>query len=336
MRYIVLLLVFVIGVSFQTNYKRNWNEDTPLSEVLLSLGDSKPDHFVENPSEEKIQQGKDLFTKGFVLIDGKKSKLQSKNFRCTHCHNHVQEDPDLRKSEPETRLTYAVNEQLPFLQGTTMFGVYNRESWYNDDYVKKYGDMVKPANKSLKESIQLCATECSQGRALEEWEMEAMLAYFWSIQIKLGDLKLTEDLMQELIAYEAGKKANKRLIQELKRYYLQKSPATFEKMPSSKRKGYEYEGNTERGKAIYDLSCRHCHKPGGSAKYLTLDYSKLTFQFLNRKIDSKGRFSIYNAIRKGTYAHTGHRPYMPLYPLQRMSNQQVEDLRSYIEQEANK
>ncbi|RMF22347.1 MAG: cytochrome c, partial [Bacteroidetes bacterium] len=35
----------------------------------------------------------------------------------------------------------------------------------------------------------------------------------------------------------------------------------------------------------------------------------------------------------GTYAIPGHKPYMPHYPLERMSKQQVEDLRAYIEQQ---
>ena len=48
-------------------------------------------------------------------------------------------------------------------RGTTFYGITNRETWYNDDYYKKYGDLVKPANENLVEAVQLCAMECSQG-----------------------------------------------------------------------------------------------------------------------------------------------------------------------------
>ena len=64
----------------------------------------------------------------------------SKYYVCTTCHNLEIEDPDLRVSDPETRLTFAKENDLPFLQGSTFKGIVNRESWYNDDYVKKYGD----------------------------------------------------------------------------------------------------------------------------------------------------------------------------------------------------
>ena len=39
-----------------------------------------------------------------------------------------------------------------------MYGTVNKVSWYNGDYFKKYGALVKPANQSLKEAIHLCAT----------------------------------------------------------------------------------------------------------------------------------------------------------------------------------
>ena len=43
---------------------------------------------------------------------------------------------------------------------------------------------------------------------------------------------------------------------------------------------------------------------------------------------------LYHIVRKGTYADKGWRPYMPHFTEQKMSDQQVEDLRVYIEQMA--
>ena len=52
-------------------------------------------------------------------------------------------------------------------------------------------------------------------------------------------------------------------------------------------------------------------------------------------ITKDSHFSLYQIIAYGTYAIPGHKPYMPHYPLERMSKQQVEDLRAYVELEAN-
>lgn len=41
--------------------------------------------------------------------------------------------------------------------------------------------------------------------------------------------------------------------------------------------------------------------------------------------------SIYQIIRKGTYAEYGHKEYMPHYTLEKMSDQQIEHLREFLE-----
>jgi len=75
---------------------------------------------------------------------------------------------------PEARLTYTAERGLPFLQGTTMYGAVSRETYYNGDYDKKYGELVKPARHDIRGAIQLCAVECAQGRALKDWELESI------------------------------------------------------------------------------------------------------------------------------------------------------------------
>ena len=66
---------------------------------------------------------------------------------------------------------------------------------------------------------------------------------------------------------------------------------------------------------------------------MVLDESKPTLNWLKRNITSDSDLSIYQIIRHGTYAASGHREYMPLYTQEKMSNQQVEDLRAFIELE---
>ena len=281
-----------------------------------------------------IKKGEEIVTIGRTTNGkGKRTKYVSKYYACTSCHNLEREDPDLSKSDPETRLDYVKEKGLPFLQGTTFKGIVNRESWYNDDYVKKYGDeKILIAHKNLKEAIQLCAIECSQGRPMDDWELDAVLAYYWTLQWQLSDLPLSEEDYQQINQANKSEQEKAVLIKKIKRLYLQKSPAHFYDAPYDKSKGYKgYTGNPEKGKDLYELSCLHCHKEGGVSHYI-LDTTKLSYEHLYKMIPKDSHFSLYQIIAYGTYAIPGHKPYMPHYPRERLNKQQVEDLRAYIEQ----
>ena len=221
---------------------------------------------------------------------------------------------------------------MKFLQGTTFFGIANRESWYNDDYYLKYGDLVKPANKSLAEATQLCAKVCSSGRYLEDWELEAILAYYWQNQITLGDLNLSKTELKQIKTSILG--SHPELIKLLKEKYANFSPASFGEPPEDKNNGYGLTGDPTNGQKIYKLSCQSCHSFEGVSG-MALDNSKLTFQKFKRNIDKNGLYNLYDISRHGTYVDKGKPRYMPLYPKERMSDQQLEDLRAYILREAS-
>ncbi len=284
-----------------------------------------------------IEKGQEIVLTGRTTdTAGNRTAYVSKYFSCTSCHNISKEDPDLRYSDPEARLAYVKEKGLPFLQGTTFRGIVNRETWYNDDYVKKYGDeKIKRAHGDLREAIQLCAVECSQGRAMEDWEIEAVLSYFWTLEFTLGDLAFSAADLKRLNADTA--QINPALTAAwIKSFYLQKSPAHFYDAPPDKAIGYAgLVGNPERGKDLYALSCLHCHREGGVSHY-PLDEGRLSFQHLKKMIPKDSHFSLYQIVAYGTYAIPGHRPYMPHYPAERMSKQQVEDLRAYVEMMAAK
>ncbi|MEM1119867.1 MAG: hypothetical protein AAGJ18_05425, partial [Bacteroidota bacterium] len=115
-------------------------KEKPVAELLQVLGDRSltnlPNTAIKGVS---VENGKRLFFEGFSSRpNGKKTKKQSKHFVCTSCHNVVREDPDLSVTDPQARLVYAKENELPFLQGTTMYGAVNRTSFYNGDYYKKY------------------------------------------------------------------------------------------------------------------------------------------------------------------------------------------------------
>lgn len=327
----ILILSICSGIFFipAESIEPKFSEKSSLTEVLIALGDKKPLHYTDEKSPELIKQGFEIVTKGRTIgPDGKKSGLQSKYFTCIDCHNVMMEDPDLRKSDPEARLKYADKNNIPFLSGTTFYGMVNREHWYNDDYQIKYGDLVKPSKDTLVNAIHLCTVECSQGRAFESWELEAVMAYLYSIEYKLEDLKFTKEDYTKLNTFKIGEK-NKELIKWVKSFYLQYSPATFLDPLSEDERGYGVKGNAENGKLIYEISCMQCHAPGRVTNY-TLDQGTIDLNHLKNNMKGHNHFSLYNITRKGTYALPGYRPYMPNYTLERLSHQQLEDLAAYI------
>lgn len=322
----LLVVLAVTLLSFTVVNLNNWSSSTPVVSVLKAFGETPKAHYMDVLDDTKVQIGEDLIKKGRTTINGKKSKFISKFYKCTDCHNIVKEDPDLRYSDPEARLDYAIKNNLPFLQGTTLYGTVNRESWYNGDYKKKYGDLVKPARHSLKGAIQLCAEVCSQGRRLEAWEEEAILSYLWTIDLKLEDLNLSEDNLKRVLT--AKQEPNAEMVELLKSRYLTYSPATFLEPKTNTSRAIK--GDPNLGEHIYTSSCLSCHGQNGPASYLELGKDKLSYKFLKRKTLRDKTFSLYSITRKGTHPIPGHKPYMPHYTKERLSDKQLEDLKAFI------
>lgn len=337
-KYVVSFLIILLILSF------TWPDSSPntispeakVSALLEQMGENfnakKADLKIKNVSP---RIGEDIVRNGFSKReDLQKSGRQSKHFVCTSCHNLVKEDPDLSVSDPQARLDYAVKNGIPFLQATTLYGAVNRETYYNGDYDKKYGDLVLPARKNIREAIQLCATECAQGRKLDAWEMESVLAYLWELELKFKDLSFSaaeSTSIEDALSKETLKQEVAKLI---KSKYLSGSPATFELPPSDRKVGYGMLGNPNNGKLIYDKSCLHCHYQKRYS-FMPLDSHKMSFNYLNSKISGYHRHSLYQVARYGTYSKNGKKSYMPQYTKERMSDQQLEDLRAYIELEAS-
>ena len=314
----------------------------PVEELLIKLGAPTPAHYIANPTKEDIERGRDLVFDNRTKNPpkGERSSYISKFYRCTSCHNTQREDPVLTAADPEARLDYAIQHRLPFVQGSPFYGIVNRETWYNDDYVKKYGDLARKAHNSLDESIELCAVACSQGRHLKDWELTAFKAYFQTLGVKVGDLALTPAQNTTIAAALSPSKttantatARTEAVALLRTKYELASPAHFFTRPADKKDGYGKKGNTARGKAVFDLACQHCHRPNGESMVI-LDDTKLVYEQLRRNLTKDNAYCLYEIIPYGTHSHEGHRPYMPMYPRERMSEQQVEDLRAYIVERA--
>ena len=287
-----------------------------------------PPHYRPDATAAEIARGRELVYRG-VTADppaGAESEPISKHFVCVDCHNTVREEADLSRTDPAARLAYAVEHDLPFLQGSTFWGIADRTSWYNGDYYLKYGDLVAEARTSLAASTQLCAQECSQGRRLLDWELEAILAYYHSLSVTLGELGFTEADLTSLAA-----KPDSAFVDAVYARYLPASPATFVDPPADKAAGYAVAraGDAALGRQLYERSCQTCHHVGGESDLVLDDYPS-TLRWLERHLADDGPLSLYEIIRRGTYPVPGHRPYMPHYTAEKMSDQQVEDLRAYV------
>lgn len=311
----------------------NFNDYETVSALLERLGadfsSKKPDMDINGVN---AHIGEDIVKKGFSDASNQKNaRRQSKHFVCTSCHNLVQEDPDLSNPNPRDRLVYASQYKLPYLQATTLYGAVNRESYYNGDYEKKYGELVYPARKNIREAIQLCATECSQGRKLEPWELESVLAYLWEIQLRVDDLEISD---KEKISIESAMKND--VIQGearklIKTKYMLASKATWIGPPDNRKEGVGLSGDPENGERLYELSCMHCHYQKRYS-FLHLDKGKMSLNYLKKKAPTYDRHSIYQVVRYGTVPKYGKKSYMPFYTEEKISDQQLADLISYIQQ----
>ena len=312
------------------------NKDSSVAEILTKLGDRPMPHQpMMNLKGVSVENGKRLVTEGFASREGSgTTSKQSAHFVCTSCHNIERDEPNLGIVDAQARLEYSIEKGLPMLQGSSLYGVVNRSSFYNGDYERKYGDLVKPARNDLRQAIQLCATECAQGRELENWEMESVLAYLWTIDLKTDDLNLSKEEITN-VETAVNKEENKdATISLLKSKYLSGAPATFIKPPENRKEGYaDVIGNPANGKLIYESSCLHCHD-GQKYSYFNLDESEISFDYLEKHFPKYTRYSTYQVTRYGTSPLPGKKAYMPLYTAEKMTNQMAEDLRAYIKQES--
>ena len=312
----------------------NIEEDSTLAEIEEALGKDFSLKKPKNINGVSALVGEDIVKYGSSKRPGeKKAKRQSKHFECIACHNLEREDPNLAFTTPEARLSYTSKRGLPFLQATTLYGAVNRDSYYNGDYEKKYGDLVTPARNDIREAIQLCATECAQGRRLKDWELESVLAYLWTIGLTVADLEMAETEINSINEALQRPPLFEEALKFLANKYSKEAGATFLEPPKDRKKGVGLNGNPENGQLIYNNSCLHCHY-GQKYSFLLLDNNKMSYNYLDKKADTYSMHSIYQVVRYGTYSKYGKMSYMPNYTAEKMSEQQLADLRAYISKKA--
>lgn len=296
-----------------------------VEDVLIMIGDERPAHFISTVDKDSARMGEEMVKYG-ALLDGSNERI-SKYFMCTDCHNLQLETADPADESPEAVLEYGKKNGIPFLPASTFYSMYNKRHWYNDDYYKKYGDLVKPTRDTLQNAIQLCATQCAQGRALENWEIRSILHYYKTLELKISDLNFDQkelDDFGQLLVSDKNK-----ALEVIKSKYNQVNHAHFGSSKIPEIPGYT--PSAENGKYIFTKGCLHCHDAETGITNFTMSDNELTLSFLHRKKDNYNNFAVPHITRYGTYAMTGRRQYMPMYSFEKMSKKQMLDLLHYIE-----
>ena len=284
--------------------------------------------------------GKELFLRSRVAAppEGPKpSKALSVHYTCTQCHNNCREDRVLTRQDPEDRVRFIAEAkpgEAPFrLQpGTSLWGAANREAFYTDSYAVYHGLLVeggRPMNpKSLEDATQVCCTYCSVGRLAEPWEIDALLAYQWDLEVTLGDLGFPADVEKSLagtLTAPSGKPAadvaktrtllrGMILLQAGDKYTAPPKNLTRERQGEYLDKA-AFKGDAARGQQVYRLACDHCHGAG-------------------KPSESEGAELLMDLKKyHGFLAHGTHRttqPYMPMFTAERLSRQQIADVQTYL------
>jgi len=313
------------------------SDDDSVWDIYEKLGKIRINQVNTSIEGVSAEKGRDLVLTGSSVKQSGKGRTgqQSPYFLCTACHNTEKEFDDLSNISSQSRLEYAEKNDLPFLQGSSFYGLVNRKTFYNDDYQKKYGHVpiIKASNTDIRQAIQLCATQCSQGRTLDDWEIESVLAYYWTLELKIKDLKLSDESKTKIENTLNDNKNGPRAVHLIQARYLDKSPAHFSEEKAYEPMAENEKNNIERfknGQSIYERSCLHCHK-GKKYSFFSLDDSKFSFVNLLNQTKKGKHGSLHKITRHGTWPLAGKKAYMPLYPNEKLSEDQLGDLRIYVE-----
>lgn len=317
-----LVILFLIFSAFTKKSALDPNKG--LYAQLVEWGTPKVSHHIDSLDLEKVNLGRQIITQGRArFANGKKSKRVSPYFVCTDCHSTSPEFFNLSNPSPQGRIEYAKSEGLDYLPASSFYGMVNQPTWYNDDYKKKYGSLVDPARHSLRESIQLCSDQCSQGRRIEQWEEDAILSYLWTLEYTLGDLHIPPR-KQDQISQATNSKKRKLIASYLpqgnRAHFLDSPYWTEQELASTP---------VEDGKFIYEKGCQSCHSSTGPSK-LKLE-GEAGLAILKKNLyDFDSQYNLYTVVRYGTYPKPGKKAYMPQYTQEKMSDTALKSLAAYI------
>ncbi len=318
----------------------DFGDDTPVWELLEKLGMNGAPR-AKSSAEASADKGSEFVHKGYSKKNGKKTAKLSKFYVCTTCHNVVKEFEDPSKISAADRLDYAMKTGIPYLQASSFYGIANRNIFFNGDYRKQFEknpEIVK-ASGDLREAIKFCNKNFAQSRDLEAWELESILAYFWTLQFKVSDLKLSNIDKEQIKKALQSENAKASAISFIQSKYAMAMPATFLKIPrfsALKDDLYKDSRRLKEGKTIFEQSCLHCHL-NKKYSFFSLENELLTFKAMEKATRSENYiFSMYYLTREGLPPRMGHKSAMPLFTAEKLSPEQLESLYLYVSARASK
>lgn len=307
-------------------------DETPLWKVMTRLGKIKA-HAPKNPDDKDLLlQGKMLVEEGYAIRKGAKTKKIAK-MPCVACHTTQPDYHNLRNFNPEAKLRYADTANMPFLPGSTMYGMVNRAMFFNDDLMKYYegpkSDLLPRAHYNLREAISACNQVFAGGRKLKDWEQEGILMYLWSMELKMGELNVSKEDMEKVQYAVTNNRSNARAVNLLRLYYPEVYPAHLVGPADEleRRMVSPVVSNFYVGRVLYERSCLHCHADKKYSKF-KLDYRQKTFKKLRKNFEGNPNCSIYEAHRVGPGAKWNGDPF---YTEEHLNNAQLKDLRYFIQ-----
>lgn len=323
----------------------NLTDSTRVWDLLVSFGKIRLNRIDTSVQGYSAEKGRELVEQGWTTNSkGKKTARISKFFNCGACHSQTREAETFANPSPEKRLEYAVKNQTPFYSASTFMGLVNRQSFFNGAYWQRYltTPETKPANYDLSTAIQVCVTQHTQGRVLEKWETQSIIAYLWTLEFKMNDFVFsTEDMDKIKFAIDQNRSL-KRAVDIIENKYTRAVPATFpEPMPFRTLESSQLNDpkRFENGKALYESACLHCHAPvQNPTNYLVTnkDFGNETwiYKYLNLAIQEGAPHSLYKMTRLGLPA--GRKTAAkPAYTKEKLSDDQITDLRIFIQKMAN-
>lgn len=312
--------------------------ETLVWKVMMKLGKVNVNVLDKKKESSKIK-GEQLVTQGSTTsFKGNRTAMTSNKLTCIACHTIQKEHPNANNITPQDRLEHGDSMNIPFLPGAPFYGLVNRVAFFTNDYQEIFAHKNRSAlqvgHRDIRKAIQACNTLYAKGRTLAPWEIESILAYLWTLELKIGDLNIPAAVVHTVESAINTNKNNARAVNLMRRYYKEVYAASLVlPLPIEERNLISPVLNDfGSGKKIYKLSCLHCH---GDKRYANfkLDESQKTFKLLKKHFDAPTRYSIYDAIRYSP-GSKGNKTNPPHYTAERMSNQQLQDLRFYIAQKA--
>lgn len=310
--------------------------ETKLTEILSVFGIENPNRLNDEVPHD-ISKGKQLISLGVAIdFNGKTTQHTShkQKLTCVTCHALEKEAEFVGTSDPEKRLEYSKENNVPFLPGTTFYGIVNRTSFFNGDYQDKYDhklkDDLKKSQYDLRKAISTCNHIFADGRDLEDWEVESILDFLWTLEIKYKDMGIPDSLGIQIQSSMDNGNNVEPSIAILNDHYLSSFSSTLNPPMEvdARRKLSPLLNDFNKGMTLYYKSCLFCHHHNEHS-HLRLEPDAKSYEFLKKHFDDHSSHSMYDILRyspgsKGN--HTGS----PIYSAERMSDQQIQDLRFFI------